>query len=206
MDKEFSADKIQVISALESVRLRPKLYFESCFKSNTLDSLVFEALCHAFDEHFEGNCDEIKLTIWKDSFNVHYNAGMPLDKMKNHNSPYPVLIMTELFACSNLKKHLAVGEEYCQVGMSQINFGSESVILTTFSENKKGTFMFKEGKIESSNIESFESQSSSTEIHIRPSKELFGKLEITAKGVQDKMKKLEGKLTGIKFTLTDKTA
>jgi DNA gyrase/topoisomerase IV subunit B len=200
MDKEFNENNIRTLTALEAVRSRPALYFKPCFEEETLDILIFEGLCHAFDEYFDGNCDEIDLTIWKNSFKVRYNAGMPLGK-KHDDLYYPESIMTRIYTCSNLKKHLAVGEEFCRVGISQINFGSESVQLTTVSDNQKGIFIFKNGETESIKVEAFDSEESWTELHIHPSKELFMNLEITSKGVQTKIKELESKLTGLKFNL-----
>lgn len=201
MKKEHNIDNIHVVTARESVRLRPQHYFDTCFEEKKLDSLVFESLCHAFDEYYDGKCDQISLTIWKDAFKVRYNAGMPLGEAKAHRLPFPVEIMTQIFACSNLKKHLSVGEEYCHIGVSQINFGSESIELTTVSENQKGVFTFKQGEHESTKMEDFEENESWTEIHVHPSKELFGNLEITFDGVTEKMKEIEQKLTGLKFDL-----
>jgi hypothetical protein len=58
--------------------MRPELYFEKCFTENTLDALPFGVLCHAFDEYFDWNCTEIKLTAWENAFTIRYNVGIPL--------------------------------------------------------------------------------------------------------------------------------
>ena len=82
---------------------------------------------------------------------------MPLKKMKYDNLTYAEVIMTRVMACSNLKKHLAVGQEFCGLGMAIINFASESCKLTTLWNNKKGVFQFENGETVSKKIESYES-------------------------------------------------
>ncbi len=53
MSKKYRADDIKALEPGEHVRMRPRLYFEKCYAENSLDSLPFEVLCHAFDEYFD---------------------------------------------------------------------------------------------------------------------------------------------------------
>ena len=203
MEKEYSSDKIQALSAREHVRLRPLFYFEKCFKENSLDSLPFEVLCHAFDEYFDENCSEIKLTIWKDKFSIIYNAGMPLS-VKYDKLTIAEIIMTKIGACSNLKKHLEVGQEFCSLGMATINFASEKCNLTTLWKNKKGIFKFKNGIINTKNIELFKSDDNWTEIFVKPSIKIFKEIKFKSVGVKANAKMISGRLEKLNLIVEDK--
>jgi len=203
MKKKYTKDDIQALEAGEHVRMRPKMYFEKCFSENSLDSLPFEVLCHAFDEYFDGNCNEIELTIWKNSFSLKYNAGMPLS-VRYEDLTSSEIIMTKIGACSNLKKHLAVGQEFCSLGMAIINFASEKCKLTTVWQNQKGTFEFEKGKVKVKNIESFESKNSWTEIIVEPNKSLFENLEFTSKRIKEKANEINKRLTDLNLVIIDK--
>jgi DNA gyrase subunit B len=202
--KKYIAGDIRSLEAGEHIRMRPELYFEKCFSEKSLDSLPFEVLCHAFDEYFDGNCNEIELTIWKNSFSIKYNTGMSLATMKNKNLTTAEIIMTKLGACSNLKKHLAVGQEFCSLGMATINFASEKCKLTTVWRNQKGIFEFENGKLKSKRIESFNSQISWTEITILPNKSLFENLAFTSKGINKKAGEIKKRLNELSLVVIDK--
>lgn len=206
MNKEYTEDDIQSLSGKQHVRMRPKMYFEKCFSEKSLDSLPFEVLCHAFDEYYDGNCKEIKLTFWKDHFAIEYDVGMPLRKMKYDNLTYAEVIMTKVMACSNLKKHFAVGHEFCGIGMATINFASESCELTTVWNNKKGTFVFENGETISRNIEAIKSDKSWTKIFVKPLKDIFGKLEFTSNGVNEKAKEINRRLTKLNIIIENNIA
>ena len=86
-EKNYTADSIRALEGNEHVSMRPKLYFTECFEGNSLDALIFEVLCHAFDEHLEGNCTTITTTINTTSFTVIYDAGMSLETMTMKTIP-----------------------------------------------------------------------------------------------------------------------
>lgn len=145
MHKKYIEDDIQSLSVSDAVRLRPQLYFQKCFEENTLDSLPFEVACHAFDEYYDGNCNSLKIKLSENAFSIHYNAGMSLE-YGVHDKPLAELIMTQIFACRNEKKHLAVGDEFCNLGIATINYAAEVCELTTISKNTKGVFLLKKEK------------------------------------------------------------
>lgn len=205
MSKKYTSEDIQALSGRDHVRMRPQLYFKKCFEENSLDSLPFEVLCHAFDEYYDGNCKEIKLTFWNDSFEIEYDVGMPLKNMKNNDCTYAEVIMTQVMACSNLKKHLAVGEEFCGLGMATINFASETCELATVWNNQSGTFLFKDGEIVSKKIAPFQSDKSWTKIKVKPLKTIFGELKFTSNGIKTKANEIAARLSDLQLTVEDKT-
>ncbi len=191
MKKKCTEDTIQALEAGEHIRMRPKMYFEKCFSENSIDSLPFEVLCHAFDEYFDGNCNEIELSFFLNSFSIKYNSGISIEKSKYENITKAEIIMTKIEACSNLKKHLAVGQEFCSVGMSTINFASEKCKLITVWNNLRGTFEFQNGETITKYIDAFPSEVSLTEIFVKPNKLLFENLHFTSKGIEENQPKLE---------------
>ncbi|WP_445710934.1 hypothetical protein [Flavobacterium sp.] len=63
MKEKYTADDIKSLDGGSHVRMRPEMYFEKCYTEQSLNSIVFEVLCHAFDEYLDGNCTEIKLSF-----------------------------------------------------------------------------------------------------------------------------------------------
>lgn len=190
MKKSYSADDISALSGGEHVRMRPHLYFEDCFSEGTIDALPFEVLCHAFDEHLDGNCSEVKLTISQDSFHVEYDAGMSLSMIMDDLSKAEA-IMTKVMACSNQKKHLEVGDAFCSVGMATINFACSRSELETCSEGQNGRFLFKDGVVEERKIILSTEKNEWTKLFMEPNKAIFKELSFTTEGIEKRLKKIE---------------
>jgi DNA gyrase/topoisomerase IV subunit B len=104
-------------------------------------------------------------------------------------------IFTRMYACSNEKKHLAVGEEFCQIGVMTINAVAERCELMTIHNGKKGTFVFKGGKTESREIESIQAIDT-TKITVKLNHKILNNLTFTVEGIRKKAKELSQKLEG----------
>lgn len=205
MTKKYTEDEIKVVSASEHVRLRPKMYFETCFSEESLDALPFEVLCHALDEHMDGNCSEINISVQRDSFSVNYNTGISLETAICEDLSYAEMIFTQIRACSNLKKHLTVGDEFCKLGMATINFASEKCELITYSKDKKGTFTFENGITTSKRIEDSNGESARTEIHMKPNCAVFEGLSFSFAGIEKKALPIQQQFSELTLTLTNET-
>jgi len=204
--KEYNEDDIQVLSARDAVRLRPQLYFELCFNEGSLDALPFEVLCHAFDEYFDGKCSSIKLVVSKHSFTIDYDAGMSLEPTPSGIS-IAESIMTQIGACSNQKKHLEVGQEFCSLGMATINFAAASCELITQSNGQKGVYTFEKGLLKHKQEAPVASTTSAaTSISVHPDPEIFPELFFTSMGIQKKVDRLSEKLDELTFQVLDNIA
>ena len=206
MENKYTEDNIRALEGGEHVRMRPRLYFEKCFQENSLDILPFEVLCHAFDEYFDSICAVIEITVSKNSFSVYYNAGMSLELTKFEAITKAEMIMTRIAACSNQKKHLSVGEEFCHLGMAIINCASSKCKLTTVSEQQKAIFSFEDGKVNSREITLIESTNSWTQIYLEPNKEIFENLSFTYEGIMKKVNELKERLPGLVFNVIKGTS
>jgi DNA gyrase/topoisomerase IV subunit B len=194
-EKNYTEDDIKVITARESVRLRPKMYFEKCFRDQSLDVLPLEVACHALDEYINGKCTRLEIVLSEDSFVVKYDTGMSLGT--GHGAHTAELLMTSLFAGRNHKKHPEVGKGFCELDIASINYVSAFCALTTVSKGKKGNFRFEEGVIKHRHITEASTETEHTEIVIHPDKTIFGELKFTYEGVSEKVKQLNAKLEGL---------
>jgi DNA gyrase/topoisomerase IV subunit B len=198
-EKKYKESDIQSLDGMEHVRLRPQLYFEDCFKENNLNSLVFGSLCHAIDEYFDDNCNEIIVSAKENSFNIRYNAGMSLEK--SWDLTKAECIMTKIGACSNEKKHLEVGHEFCDVGMTPINAVSEKCELKTIWNKQKGHFIFEKGKTIFKEISGTDISEESTTISFQVDNEIFGNAIFELNDLQLKLNSLKEKLPNLKLEL-----
>lgn len=182
MAKEYDANNIEVLSLPEHVRRRPQLYFQDILASGTLDALPFEMACHAIDEYFDGNCRKLEVLVAEDHFELRYDAGMPLDE--HAGECRAILIMTALFACRNEKKHLAVGEKFCSVGMAVVNAAAERCELQTVAGEQSGEFHFEQGILNSKRFTEAQGKADFTSIKCVPDKALLESLAFSLEGIE----------------------
>ncbi len=206
MSEEKLEGNIQSLSAGEHIRMRPNMYFQKCYDEKSLDSLLSEVLCHALDEYFAGVCDEINITVRKKSFTIWYNAGISLNVRTGLELTDAEIIMTKIMACSNLKKHLEVGKEFCILGLAAINFASQTSSLATVSKNKKGNFAFVDGETTSANIETCKNEKEWTEITMEPNRTIFEGLFFSYEGVKQKIAPITERFKDLKINVIDKTS
>lgn len=202
MATEYNEDSIRSIEPREHVAMRPGLYFD-CFEVGSLDSLAFEIACHAFDEYFDGKCAKLKLTVWSHSVSIWYDAGMSLQE-RHEGMTAAEAMMTQFYACSNLKKHLAVGQKHCQTGMAAINFAAARCSLTTVWEGQRGTFVFENGVTQRKQIEPDPTGASWTEIFVELNQAVFGELQFTSAGIAEREVEIKAELEGLSFVVDDR--
>lgn len=195
--KIYEVESLIHVDFMDHVRLRPKMYFEDCFRENNLNAIVFGSLCHAIDEYFDGNCHEIFIYANGNSLKIEYNAGMSLEK--SHDLTIAECIMTKIGACSNEKKHLEVGDEFCRVGMAIINAVSEKCELKTIFNRQKGHFIFEKGKTVSNEIIKADNSEDFTTISFEISKEIFGDFVFELNDLRLKLKALKERLPNLKI-------
>ncbi len=196
MEKSDKPPIIKTVSSAQAVRHRPSMYFGKCIESKSLDILPMEVACHAIDEIIDGKCTTLKIFVHKEYFSIQYDAGMSLKVLKNSDGLTETeIIMTQIMACSNLKKHLEVGEDLCRIGMAAINFASEWCEVETVSNNKSAIFKFSQGQTISKQIRDSDG-TDRTVIRLKPDKSIFGNLLFSFNGIVSEAQKLSAKLNG----------
>ncbi|MBC8754412.1 hypothetical protein H2O64_06995 [Kordia sp. YSTF-M3] len=199
---EYTADDIQALEGRAHVRLRPQMYFEKVYAEKSLDRLPLEVACHAFDEVMDKNCSYIKITLFSDYFSLEYDAGMSLKAIhRNDTMTHAEMIMTTIAACRNYKKHLSVGDEFCELGITAINAASEWCKLLTYSNGQKGEFLFKEGKTETRSITKSDENKNYTKLTVKPDATIFPNLTINPETLQQKIDVIREKLHGFNIQL-----
>jgi DNA gyrase/topoisomerase IV subunit B len=113
-------------------------------------------------------------------------------------------MMLYLYACTNLKKHLAVGEKYCHSGMSSVNYGASNCSLISVWEGQKGTFQFVDGEIVARQIEPIQGKESWTEITIKPSADVFPGLQFTSQGIAERAAAIREESEGLNLIVEDR--
>jgi DNA gyrase subunit B len=197
--KEYSESDIQSLDSLDAIRLRPRLYLSECFEENNLNSIAVESLCHAIDEHIDGNCSNIEITANQLFLSLKYDAGISLESIDDISKAEA--IMTKLFACKNEKKHLAVGDDFCKVGIMTVNAVSEKCELETVCSYKKGSFVFEKGKVVSKKIEDVEGKSDFTFLQFVFDKQIFGELVFDFESLDKKLNKMRLRFPDLKIKL-----
>lgn len=196
MEPQYDETSITTLSPSEHVRMRPTMYF-SCFEEGSLDMLPIEVMCHAIDEYFDGKCAKIRILMGEDSFELSYDAGMPL---RRHGDICAAEgMMTQIMTCHNVKKHLHVGEKHCQTGMAIINFATERSTLSTVCDGERGEFTFEKGITISRSIEPAPGEPDSTVIFMKLDPVIFGDLRMTYEGVCEHARKIEAELPGLEI-------
>jgi DNA gyrase subunit B len=199
---KHTADDIQALEGVEHVRLRPQLYFEKVYAEKSLDRLPLETACHAFDELLDNNCSYLKITVSPNQYSLAYDAGMSLKSVYG-NDPMTVAeaYMTRIAACRNYKKHLAVGDEFCEMGITPINAASEWCTLLTYSNGQKGEFRFEIGRTKTCVVTKSDEHNNFTKITVKPDPIIFPNLTINPTTLQQKINTVRKKLNGFDIQL-----
>lgn len=200
-NQKYSVDTIRVVSPAEHVRLMPQAYFEELREEGNLDSLPIELSCHAIDEFMDGNCSQIEYAVFENHVVITYDAGISMTKS---HGEYPVVnIFSKMFSCHNLKKHLAVGDEYCRLGIALVQHASEYCHVKTIADDEMGVFNFEKGEFISCEVEDAPGIPNATEITIKMEPTIFGELKCTTEGLEKRLKQLRTKLSGLSLTVTE---
>lgn len=198
----YTEADIQTLEGRVHVRMRPALYFEKVYTEKSLDRFPLEVACHAIDKFISKKCSYLKITLYADYFSVEYDAGMSLKKVHPKDDLTKAeAIMTKMYTCHNLKEHLAVGDQFCEIGMMTINAASEWCTLLTYSNGEKGEFLFKEGKTETRLITKSDAQKNYTKLTVKPDPLIFPNLKINPKTLQEKIETIKEKLIGLDIQL-----
>ena len=98
-ENNYSAEQISILEGLEAVRKRPGMYIGST-GIRGLNHLIYEIVDNAVDEHLEGFCSEINVTLKSDgSVTVEDNGrGVPIEIHPTAKIPAVEVVFTMLHA------------------------------------------------------------------------------------------------------------
>jgi len=197
---KFRADDIQAFDGSQAIRMRPQLYFEECYQLKSLNPLILEMCCHAFDEFFDNHCTKIAIQLNRESIDINYDAGMNLHPSTQPSKTIAECLFTVLYACSNLKKHLAVGQQHCKVGIYTVNAITEWCKLTTISNGQKGQFEFQQESIIHRKLTT-SSEIEQTRIHFKIDQAIFPNFKYDTEGLQTLVNALPKDLASLRISI-----
>ena len=174
MNKDYSAQSIQVLSGLEPVRRRPGMYTDTTQPNH----LVQEVVDNSVDEALAGFATNIEVALREDgSIEVMDDGrGMPVDVHPEHGLTGVELILTKLHAggkFDNESYRFAGGLH--GVGVSVVNALSEWLVAQVKKDGKVHVQRFRQGEPETQLkvVDAVGRRNTGTTIRFRPDATYF---------------------------------
>ncbi len=205
LQKDYTADSIEVIPGLEAVRRRPAMYIGSTGVEG-LHHLVYEVVDNSVDEALAGYANKVKVIIHVDnSVTVTDNGrGIPTDMHKKENRPAAEVVMTMLHAGGKFDNSAyKVSGGLHGVGVSCVNALSEWLDLEIRRDGKVYEQSYARGAKTTEFRESGKSKTTGTKITFKPDKEIFDSLVYNYDILANRLRELSFLNQGLKIVLLD---
>jgi DNA gyrase subunit B len=206
VNKDYSADSIQVLEGLEAVRKRPAMYIGDVGVKG-LHHLVYEVVDNSIDEALVGYCTEIDVIINPDdSVTVTDNGrGIPIDYHEKEKKSALEVVMTVLHAGGKFdKESYKVSGGLHGVGVSCVNALSSKLTAEVHRDGKIYVQEYSEGK-PLGEIETVgETDKTGTVITFKPDLSIFIVSSYKFDILAARLRELSFLNKGIKLTIVDK--
>lgn len=206
MNKEYSADSIQVLEGLEAVRMRPSMYIGDV-NSRGLHHLVYEVVDNSIDEALAGYCSHIQVFINEDnSITVRDNGrGIPTARHSKENRSALEVVLTVLHAGGKFDKDsYKVSGGLHGVGVSCVNALSTKLIAEIHREGKIWKQEFCKGAPTGDIQIIGETDRTGTTITFKPDDSIFYVTEYKYDILSARLRELAYLNKGIRLSITDK--
>jgi len=205
MNKNYNADKIQVLEGLEAVRKRPAMYIGST-DAYGLHHLVYEVVDNSIDEALAGFCDTITVTILNDNgIEVTDNGrGIPVDIHPVYKVSALEIVMTKLHSGGKFDNQVyKVSGGLHGVGVSVVNALSARMIVEVWKDGKCYEQSYRRGVPIGKVKEKGSTNRTGTRVVFWPDDEIFETTEFNFDTLSKRMRELAFLNAGVKITLRD---
>ena len=204
----YTAQNIQVLEGLESVRKRPSMYIGDV-NVRGLHHLVYEVVDNSIDEALAGYCTHVEVTIHEDnSISVRDNGrGIPTDMHPKEKRSALEVVMTVLHAGGKFDKGTyKVSGGLHGVGVSCVNALSTHLQVDVFRGGKHFVQEYEKGKP----LYAVKETGTSTEeergtlVTFKPDGEIFSVTEYNYDILSARLRELAFLNKGLRLSLTDR--
>ncbi len=207
MNRDYTADQIQILEGLEAVRKRPGMYIDdTSFRG--LHHLVYEIVDNSIDEALAGYCKQIQVTIHKDNSITVEDDGRGIPTGINHKAGKPAVevVFTVLHAGGKFGGGgYKVSGGLHGVGASVVNALSEWLEVTICNEGKLYKQRYERGRVcyPLEVIGTCKPSITGTTVSFLPDKKMFEVTEFDFKTLQIRLREMAFLTKGLKIILTD---
>ena len=205
-NSEYSADNIQVLKGLESVRKNPAMYIGDVSQRG-LHHLVYEVIDNSIDEALAGYCKNIEVIIQNDDLITIKDdgRGIPTEYHEKEKKSALEVVMTILHAGGKFDKNVyKVSGGLHGVGVSCVNALSSYLKAEIHRNGKVYLQEYKYGKPIADIKVTGDTAQTGTIISFIPDNTIFSTTEYKFDILSSRLRELAFLNKGINLTITDK--